>query len=81
MTISIIQDGKLVEDAQKLLAKLRDETVPGILPSHLIKDYSVEWGPGIDVQKHEKYLGLVCSAKHIQCRYTLNISFQPVIFT
>ena len=55
----LFQDGKLVEDAQDLLAKLRDDTVPSVLPSHLIEDYSVEWGPGIDITKHEKYLKLV----------------------
>lgn len=49
-------DGSIDTEAQSFLNKLKNETVPGVLHSSNIKDFTVSWGPGITLELHADYL-------------------------
>ncbi|CAH3143126.1 unnamed protein product [Porites evermanni] len=52
-------DGTIDSEAQRFLHKLKDEKVPGALNPSNIKNYTVNWGPGITLEQHADYLRLV----------------------
>ncbi|XP_073254960.1 NACHT and WD repeat domain-containing protein 2-like [Porites lutea] len=49
-------DGTIDSEAQRFLHKLKDEKVPGALNPSNIKNYTVNWGPGITLEQHADYL-------------------------
>ena len=48
----------------RVLHKLKDEKVPDALNPSNIKNYTVNWGPGITLEQHADYLRLVWVSIH-----------------
>lgn len=63
-------DGTIDSEAQEFLHKLKDEKVPDALNPSNIKNYTVNWGPGVTLEQHADYLRLVWVSIHFAYQFS-----------